>query len=121
LAHLDLLTSDSVGRRSFATQEQENSKEHIMTPVAAIGVVMIASLLLAASADRASAQVGRPSPPPAPKIVIRPPTVPTLQQPSFWGVNTNLQHQRDRLQRTWGNGSGSANDPGALSSTSPPQ
>jgi hypothetical protein len=92
-----------------------------MTPVAAIGVVIIASLPLPAAADRASAQVGRPPPPPATKIVIRPPTVSTRQQPSFWGVNTNLQRQRDHLQHSWGDGSGSANDSGTLSSTSPPQ
>jgi hypothetical protein len=53
--------------------------------------------------------------------VIRPPTVSTLQRPSFWGVNTNLQHHRDRLQRAWANSSGRASNSGALSSTSPPQ
>ena len=53
--------------------------------------------------------------------VIRPPTLSTLQRPSFWGVNTNLQQQRDRLQRAWRDGSGSTSDSGTLSSTSPQQ
>jgi hypothetical protein len=31
-------------------------------------------------------------------MIIRPPAVSTLQRPSYWSVNTNLQHERDRLQ-----------------------
>jgi len=80
-----------------------------MTLIPTFGVATMALLLLASSAGQATAQAvpGRPPPPPPPpRIVFKPPTVSTLQQPSFWGVNTNLQRKRDRLQRTRGDRSG---------------
>jgi hypothetical protein len=51
--------------------------------------------LVAAFTDQASAQPGFAGPPPAPKIYVRPPPI---QQPSFWGINQNLQSERDHWQ-----------------------
>lgn len=37
--------------------------------------------------------------PPAPKVTVRPPALSSSQQQSLWGINQNLQRDRDRWQR----------------------
>jgi hypothetical protein len=66
-----------------------------MTKLSAFCAVMCALALLASSTSGASAQAGPPAPP---KVVIRPPTISQPQQQSLCGVNTNLEHNRDRWQ-----------------------
>jgi hypothetical protein len=74
-----------------------------MTHIQILRRLTILLVLLAASVGGARAQVASAPLPPTPKIV-RSPTIPAPQQPSFWGVNTNLQGSRDRLQHASGGG-----------------
>jgi hypothetical protein len=87
-----------VGRRRTA---DEKSKENIMTRFSTFCALIFALALLATSTSGASAQLGA-GPPPPPRIVIRAPTIAQSQQPSLWGVNTTLEHNRDRWQRGTG-------------------
>lgn len=68
-----------------------------MTRFSGIYVALGALALLAALTNEVSAQLGAGPPPPTPRIYVRPPPI---QQPSMWGINQNLQSERDRWQ--WG-------------------
>jgi hypothetical protein len=71
-----------------------------MTKPSAYWVALSALALLASltGATNAGAAPLRGAPP-VPHVEVRPPTLTPLQQQSLWGINQNLQHDRDRWQR----------------------